>query len=129
MFLYFYFEEKLWINYNREEKKKAGGDPVKAWANLQADDTKRRRYQRARGKGGFRRVHWDEVTELIAASNISTVQKYGPDRIVGFAPIPAKSMLSYASGSRYIQLMGGVNLSFYDWYCDLPNALASVTLW
>ena len=21
-----------------------------------------------------------------------------------------------------LQLMGGVNLSFYDWYCDLPNA-------
>ncbi|MBL4774959.1 MAG: molybdopterin-dependent oxidoreductase, partial [Mariprofundus sp.] len=37
-------------------------------------------------------------------------------------PIPAMSMLSYAAGSRMLQLMGGVNLSFYDWYCDLPNA-------
>lgn len=32
------------------------------------------------------------------------------------------SMLSYAAGSRFLQLFGGVNLSFYDWYCDLPNA-------
>ena len=29
-------------------------------------------------------------------------------------------MLSYAAGSRFLQLMGGLNLSFYDWYCDLP---------
>ena len=114
------------IDMFREEKEKAGGDPVKAWANLQADATKRKRYQRARGKGGFRRVRWDEITELIAASNISTVQNYGSDRIIGFAPIPAKSMLSYASGARYLQLMGGVNLSFYDWYCDLPNAFPEI---
>ncbi|HMN06407.1 MAG TPA: nitrate reductase subunit alpha [Flavobacteriales bacterium] len=110
----------------REEKKKAGGDPVKAWANLQADPQKRSRYQWARGKGGFRRAHWDEVVELIAAANLYTVQKYGPDRIVGFSPIPAMSMLSYASGARYLQLMGGVNLSFYDWYCDLPCAFPEV---
>lgn len=114
------------IDLFRIEKEKANGDPVAAWANLQADDEKRRRYQRARGKGGFRRVHWDEITELIAASNIYTVQKYGPDRLIGFSPIPAMSMLSYASGARYLQLMGGVNLSFYDWYCDLPSAFPEI---
>src|SRR5690554_7912535 len=32
------------------------------------------------------------------------------------------SMISYAAGSRYLSLMGGVCLSFYDWYCDLPPA-------
>ena len=32
------------------------------------------------------------------------------------------SQLSYAAGSRYLQLSGGINLSFYDWYCDLPPA-------
>ena len=58
------------IDLFREEKERVGGDPVKAWANLQASPEKRKRYQRARGKGGFRRVHWDEITELIAASNI-----------------------------------------------------------
>lgn len=114
------------IDIFREEKEKAGGDPVKAWENIQNDATKRSRYQWARGKGGFRRVHWDEVLELIAASNLYTVKKYGPDRIIGFSPIPAMSMLSYASGARYLQLMGGVNLSFYDWYCDLPNAFPEV---
>ena len=30
------------------------------------------------------------------------------------------SMVSYAAGSRYLSLMGGVCMSFYDWYCDLP---------
>ena len=25
-----------------------------------------------------------------------------------------------------MQLLGGVNLSFYDWYCDLPNASPEV---
>ena len=114
------------IDLFRKEKVKAGGNPVRAWANLQADEKKRERYQRARGKGGFRRVKWDEITELIAASNIYTVQKYGPDRLIGFSPIPAMSMISYAAGARYLQLMGGVNLSFYDWYCDLPNAFPEI---
>ena len=29
-------------------------------------------------------------------------------------------MVSYAAGSRYLSLIGGVCMSFYDWYCDLP---------
>ena len=106
----------------REEKEKAGGDPVKAWENLQNNKEKRSRYQNSRGKGGFRRASWDEVLEIMAASNIHTAKKYGPDRVIGFSPIPAMSMLSYASGARFLQLFGGVNLSFYDWYCDLPPA-------
>ena len=44
----------------------------------------------------------------------------GPDRVIGFSPIPAMSMVSYAAGSRYLSLIGGVCMSFYDWYCDLP---------
>ncbi len=97
-------------------------DPLKAWENLQKDPEKRRKYQQARGKGGFRRVRWDEALEIMAAANLYTAKKHGPDRVVGFSPIPAMSMLSYAAGSRFLQLFGGVNLSFYDWYCDLPNA-------
>jgi hypothetical protein len=46
----------------------------------------------------------------------------GPDRVIGFSPIPAMSMVSYAAGSRYLSLLGGVCMSFYDWYCDLPPA-------
>ena len=109
------------LDFYREEKAKTG-NTLKAWENIQNDPEKRKRYQNARGKGGFRRVKWDEAKEIIAASNIYTVKKYGPDRLTGFSPIPAMSMLSYAAGSRFLQLMGGVNLSFYDWYCDLPNA-------
>ena len=49
-------------------------------------------------------------------------RNYGPDRVIGFSPIPAMSMVSYAAGSRYLSLLGGVCMSFYDWYCDLPPA-------
>ncbi|MFN8258066.1 MAG: nitrate reductase subunit alpha [Bacteroidales bacterium] len=101
-------------------------DPVKAWENIQTDPSKRKKYQKARGKGGFRRVQWVEALELIAAANIYTVKKYGSDRITGFSPIPAMSMISYAAGSRFLQLMGGVNLSFYDWYCDLPPSFPEI---
>lgn len=97
-------------------------DPVEAWTSIVNDESSRSRYQRARGKGGFRRGNWEELLELIAASLIHTIKKYGSDRIVGFSPIPAMSFLSYAAGSRFLQLLGGVNLSFYDWYCDLPPA-------
>ncbi len=90
------------------------------------DETARKSFQQARGKGGFRRSTWDEVLEIIAASTIYTIKKYGPDRIIGFSPIPAMSMLSYAGGSRFLQLLGGVSMSFYDWYSDLPPASPEV---
>jgi nitrate reductase alpha subunit len=35
-------------------------------------------------------------------------------------------MVSYAAGSRYLSLIGGVCMSFYDWYCDLPPASPQV---
>ena len=109
-----------------KEKRAVGGDPLKAWENLQKDPKKRAAYQKARGKGGFRRANWDTVLELMAAANISTAKKYGPDRVFGFSPIPAMSMLSYAAGARFLQLFGGANLSFYDWYCDLPTAFPEI---
>ncbi len=107
----------LWRQARRQH-----ADPVQAWASIVEDDASRKLYHAARGKGGFRRSSWDEVLELIAASTIHTVKKHGPDRVVGFSPIPAMSMLSYASGARFLQLLGGVCLSFYDWYSDLPPA-------
>jgi nitrate reductase alpha subunit len=75
-----------------------------------------------RGLGGFVRSTWDEVNEIIASANAYTVKTHGPDRVFGFSPIPAMSMTSYAAGSRYLSLLGGVCMSFYDWYCDLPPA-------
>ena len=97
-------------------------DPVDAWAELVNNPEKTKEYKSRRGKGGFVRASWDEVNELIAASNIYTAREYGPDRITGFSPIPAMSMVSYAAGARYLSLIGGNCLSFYDWYCDLPPA-------
>lgn len=100
--------------------------PVEAWAAVVQDEAKRRDYQSVRGLGGFVRSTWDEVNELIAASNVYTIKKHGADRIIGFSPIPAMSMVSYAAGSRYLSLIGGVCMSFYDWYCDLPPSSPQV---
>ena len=96
--------------------------PVAAWASIVENPDKRAAYTTTRGHGGFVRAGWDEVTEIIAAANAYTIKSYGPDRIFGFSPIPAMSMVSYAAGSRYLSLIGGVSMSFYDWYCDLPPA-------
>jgi len=98
------------------------GDPVLAWASIVQDEDKRRRYQSARGKGGLVRASWGEAAEMVAAANVFTIKRWGPDRIAGFSPIPAMSMVSYASGARFTELIGGTMLSFYDWYADLPVA-------
>ena len=97
-------------------------DPVAAWQSIMNDPAKRARFQQARGKGGFRRMSWDEALEIISASVVHTVKQHGPDRVIGFSPIPAMSQVSYAAGSRFLTLLGGVAMSFYDWYCDLPPA-------
>ena len=98
------------------------GDPVEAWASIVDDPEKARAYKSRRGKGGFVRASWSDVTDLIAAAHVHTVRRFGPDRIVGFSPIPAMSMVSYTAGTRFLSLIGGVCLSFYDWYADLPPA-------
>ncbi len=104
----------------REARKSLG--PVEAWASIVESPQASKDYKSRRGLGGFVRSIWDEVNEIIAAANVYTIKRHGPDRVVGFSPIPAMSMVSYAAGSRYLSLIGGVCLSFYDWYCDLPPA-------
>ena len=94
--------------------------PVEAWASIVSNGEVRKSYKSMRGRGGFVRSTWGEVSEIIAAANVHTIKTWGPDRVVGFSPIPAMSMVSYASGARYLSLIGGTLLSFYDWYCDLP---------
>jgi nitrate reductase alpha subunit len=101
-------------------------DPVVAWQHLVEDGEASRQYKAARGLGGMVRGDWDEVNEIIAAANIYTAKTYGPDRVIGFSPIPAMSMVSYAGGSRYLSLIGGTCMSFYDWYCDLPPSSPQV---
>ncbi|MBB5019594.1 nitrate reductase alpha subunit [Chitinivorax tropicus] len=100
--------------------------PVAAWEYISQDPTRAARYKKVRGQGGFVRSSWEEANEIIAAANAFTIKKFGPDRVVGFSPIPAMSMVSYAAGSRYLSLIGGVPLSFYDWYCDLPPSSPQV---
>ncbi|MCL8209438.1 MAG: nitrate reductase subunit alpha [Actinomycetia bacterium] len=104
----------------------AAGDPVAAWAQVVEDPETTARIRSARGKGGFVRVGWDDVSRLVAAAVLHTLERYGPDRIAGFSPIPAMSMVSYTAGSRFISLLGGTMLSFYDWYADLPPASPQV---
>ncbi|MBM3654836.1 MAG: nitrate reductase subunit alpha, partial [Alphaproteobacteria bacterium] len=101
---------------------RASMTPVAAWKSIVENPEKRASYVSKRGLGGFVRATWDEVNEIIASANAYTAKTYGPDRIFGFSPIPAMSMVSYAAGSRYLSLLGGVSMSFYDWYCDLPSA-------
>ena len=106
----------------REAKARLGGDPVAAWADIVSDPERSRRYKRARGKGGLVRASWDEAVEMVAAAHVHTIKEYGPDRLAGFSPIPAMSMVSHAAGARFYSLLGGAMLSFYDWYADLPVA-------
>jgi nitrate reductase alpha subunit len=106
----------------RQAKKEKLGDPVAAWKHIQDSPGWREKYQTARGKGGFRRISWEEALEIAAASTVHTITEHGPDRVAGFSPIPAMSQISYAAGSRFMSLIGGTILSFYDWYCDLPPA-------
>ncbi|MEU7576999.1 nitrate reductase subunit alpha [Streptomyces sp. NPDC041068] len=101
-------------------------DPVLAWADIQGDPERRRTYQQARGKGGLVRASWDEAVEIVAAAHVHTIKTYGPDRVAGFSPIPAMSMVSHAAGARFMGLIGAPMLSFYDWYADLPVASPQV---
>ncbi|MCH7230572.1 nitrate reductase subunit alpha [Glycomyces sp. L485] len=113
------------IEMYREAKARLG-DPVAAWAEVTTDPEKRRRYQSARGKGGLVRITWDEAVEIAAAAHVHTIGAYGPDRIAGFSPIPAMSQVSHGVGARFVNLLGGSMLSFYDWYADLPIASPQV---
>ncbi|GAA0859280.1 nitrate reductase subunit alpha [Aliiglaciecola litoralis] len=112
---------KLWRAAKAQHK-----DPVDAWRSIVEDPAKAKEYKQQRGLGGFVRADWREANEIIAAANVYTAKEYGPDRITGFSPIPAMSMVSYAAGARYLSLIGGNCLSFYDWYCDLPPASPQV---
>ncbi|HLZ36559.1 MAG TPA: nitrate reductase subunit alpha [Mycobacteriales bacterium] len=108
------------------EAKDRLGDPVLAWADIVGDPQRARAYKATRGKGGFVRATWDEAVEMVAAAHVHTIKAWGPDRVAGFSPIPAMSMVSHAIGARFVSLVGGVMLSFYDWYADLPVASPQV---
>lgn len=122
---YPYIRGKLWQLWS-QAKTEHDTDLVAAWGSIVEDPEKTKLYKQARGQGGLVRVHWEDATELISAMMLYTIQKYGPDRLAGFSPIPAMSMISYASGARFLSLIGGEVLSFYDWYADLPPSSPQV---
>jgi len=123
---YPYVRAELLRMFREERARVPGGDPVLAWRNIVEDPVKARRYKSVRGKGGLVRADWDEALDLVAAAYVHTVKEYGPDRATGFSPIPAMSQVSFSSGARFHQLIGGSMLSFYDWYADLPPASPQV---
>ncbi|MBM47811.1 MAG: nitrate reductase subunit alpha [Candidatus Thalassarchaeaceae archaeon] len=116
-----YVRKKLWNAYQRS--KRDGMGPVEAWASIVENPELSKSYKKARGKAGWKRVNWDEAAEIVAAGQIYTIKKYGPDHLAAFSPIPAMSMVSFTSGQRWNQLMGGTMLSFYEWYHDLPHIM------
>jgi nitrate reductase alpha subunit len=108
------------LDYYREERLN-GKDPVEAFAAIAGDPERSAHYKEQRGKAGWRRVSWDEATELASAGLIHTIKKYGPDRVAGFSPIPAMSMVSWSAGARLTSLLGASINSFYEWYHDNPH--------
>ena len=65
------------------------------------------------------RSTWDEVNQMIAAANVYTIKQHGPDRIIGFSPIPAMSMIVRRGQPLPEPDRRRVD-ELYDWYCDLP---------
>ncbi|MBK1717318.1 nitrate reductase subunit alpha [Thiocystis violacea] len=104
----------------------AGKDPVAAWGAIVENPERTTAYRNARGKAGWRRTTWDEATEIIAAAKVYTIKEYGADHLASFSPIPAMSMVSFLSGHRLSNLLGGTMLSFYEWYHDLPHVMPMI---
>jgi nitrate reductase alpha subunit len=119
-----YVRKALWDEYAKERAD--GKDPVEAYASIAEDEARAMRYKSARGKAGWKRVSWDEAVELVAAAQIHIIKEYGADHIANFAPIPAMSLLSFISGHRYNNLIGGIYCSYYEWYHDLPHVSSSM---
>ena len=102
------------------------GDPVDAWAS---DRRGPREGARATSRSAARAASsahpGTRSPSMIAAAHVHTVRRYGPDRVAGFSPIPAMSMVSYAAGTRFLSLIGGVCLSLLRLVRGPPARLAA----
>ena len=72
------------------------------------------------------RVSWAETIELISAAHVHTIDAHGPDRVFGFSPIPAMSMVATPPVPASSASSVGRCSVFYDWYADLPVASPQV---
>jgi nitrate reductase alpha subunit len=100
--------------------------PVEAWASIVESDAKRRDYQSVRGLGGFVRSSWDEVNEIVAAANVYTIKKHGPTGSSASRRSRPCRWSATPPAAATSRLIGGVCMSFYDWYCDLPPSSPQV---
>ena len=60
----------------------------------------------------------------MTAANIYTIKTYSPDRLVGFSPIPAMSMVSYAIGKRFLSMIAGIGFELFRIHhcaCEVEN--------
>src|SRR3546814_10721601 len=104
----------------REAKSQHGGDPVKAWAHIVENPQRAAAYKKARGKGGLVRASWEEAVEIVAAAHVHTIKEWGPDRVAGFSPIPALSMVSHRSEEHTSELQSLMRIS-YAVFCLKKN--------
>ena len=109
------------------EAKARLGDPVLGVGRRSSATPSRRASTRpARARAGWcappgtRPPRWSRPRTCTRSS--STARTGSP----GFSPIPAMSMVCHAAGARFVSLIGGAMLSFYDWYADLPVASPQV---
>ena len=103
------------------------GDPVLAWAEIVGRPgeaaplpARPRQGRPGPGRAGTRRWRWSPPRTCTRSRPTARTG------CAGFSPIPAMSMVSHCVGTRFIQLIGGVMTSFYDWYADLPVASPQV---
>ncbi|MCK8601836.1 molybdopterin-dependent oxidoreductase [Syntrophobacteraceae bacterium DRH4] len=66
-----YIRSELWRMWKQAVA--AHPDPVAAWQSIARDPDQSARYKKARGKGGFVRLSWDEAADLIAAALVDTI--------------------------------------------------------
>jgi len=70
--------------------------------------------------GGLRAFDMGRVNEIIAAATSIPSSSTARSRDRFFADSGDVDGV-VCRGSRYLSLIGGVCMSFYDWYCDLPR--------
>ena len=113
------------VEMYREAKSRLG-DPVLAWADIQDDPQRRRRYHQARGKGGLVRIGWDEAAEIAAAAHVHTIARTDPTGSPGSRRSRPCRWSRMPPDRDSSNLLGGAMTSFYDWYADLPVASPQV---